>query len=87
MTSSTAPGVTHRWRGRQIGEYIMRSVMQPTTATGSRCPVPLRGAQKRARRKVAPGMTAPPSGRSIRIQALGNMRVEPRADTLDGMSD
>jgi hypothetical protein len=35
--------------------------------------------------EVAPGTTAPPSGRSIRIQALGNMRVEPRADTLDGM--
>jgi hypothetical protein len=54
MTSSTAPGVTHRWRGRQIGEYIMRSVMQPTTATGSRCPVLLRGAQKQARRKSHP---------------------------------
>jgi hypothetical protein len=66
MTSSTAPGVTHRWTnmaafaeevasariwagfhyrfstsvgtdmGRQIGEYVVKSVMQPTTATGSR---------------------------------------------------
>jgi hypothetical protein len=66
MTSSTAPGVTHRWTnlgaftdevanariwagfhyrfstrvgtdmGRKIGEYVVKSVMQPTTATGAR---------------------------------------------------
>ena len=66
MTSSAAPGVTHRWTnlaafadeianariwagfhyrfstrvgtdmGRQIGEYVVKSMMKPTTATGSR---------------------------------------------------
>jgi PAP2 superfamily len=66
MTSSTAPGVVHRWTnlgvfadevanariwagfhyrfstrvgtdiGRRIGEYVVKSVMQPTTATGAR---------------------------------------------------
>jgi hypothetical protein len=66
MTSSTAPGVIHRWTnlgvfadevasariwagfhyrfstrvgtdmGRQIGEYVVKNVMQPTTPTGSR---------------------------------------------------
>jgi hypothetical protein len=66
MTSSTAPGVTHRWTnlgvladeianariwagfhyrfstrvgthmGRQIGEYVVENVMQPTSPTGSR---------------------------------------------------
>lgn len=66
MTSSTAPGVTHRWTnlgafaeeianariwagfhyrfstrvgtdmGRRIGEYVMKNVMQPTTAMDSR---------------------------------------------------
>ena len=66
MTSTTAPGVTHRWTdlgafsdeiadariwagfhyrfstrvgtdmGRQIGEYVMKNVMQPQPVTGSR---------------------------------------------------
>ena len=66
MTSTTAPGVTHRWTnlgvfsdeianariwagfhyrfstrvgtdmGRQIGEYVVKSVMQPQPVTGSR---------------------------------------------------
>ena len=66
VTSTTAPGVTHRWTnmaafteevanariwagfhyrfstrvgtdmGRRIGEYVVKTVMQPTTVTGSR---------------------------------------------------